>query len=170
MLTKAYGETALSEKSYRDGFQKFKDELDFEDKEVLKCLKMRNWKPNCIRLKPNETITGALSGTLNAIKAHTQRKRAHYYSRHNKIILLYNNTRLHNAAPIKTHVETLNWKVRSHLPIHHTLPLLFITSSDQGHLICWSSTVLQIKISKIGLAVEIKSCRTFKKSNRPTYN
>jgi len=34
-------------------------------------------------------------------------KRAHYYSRYDKIILLHDNARLHVVAPVKTYLETL---------------------------------------------------------------
>jgi len=43
-------------------------------------------------------------------------KRAHYYSRHNKIILLHDNVRPHIAVPVKTYLETLNWEVLLHPP------------------------------------------------------
>ena len=41
-------------------------------------------------------------------------KRAHYYSKHDKIILLHDNARPHFAAPVKTYLETLKWEVLSH--------------------------------------------------------
>ena len=41
-------------------------------------------------------------------------KRAHYYSRHDKIILLHDNARPHVAAPVKTYLETL--KLGSSIP------------------------------------------------------
>ena len=38
-------------------------------------------------------------------------KRAHYYSRHDKIILLHDNALPHIAAPVKTYLETRKWEV-----------------------------------------------------------
>jgi len=67
-------------------------------------------------LKPNE-ITGALYQTqLMRLSRVLKEKRAHYYSRHDKIILLYDNARSHVAAPVKTYLETLKWEVLSHPP------------------------------------------------------
>jgi len=68
-------------------------------------------------LKPNETITGALYRTqLMRLSRALKEKRAHYYSRHDKIILLHDNARPHVAAPVKTYLETLNWEVLPHPP------------------------------------------------------
>ena len=68
-------------------------------------------------LKPNETITGALYRTqLMRLSRVLKEKRAHYYSRHDKVILLHDNARPHVAAPVKTYLETLNWEVLSHPP------------------------------------------------------
>ena len=48
LLVKAYGDAALSERSCREWFQKFKNgEFDVETKNVAegrKCTKTRNWK------------------------------------------------------------------------------------------------------------------------------
>jgi len=68
-------------------------------------------------LKPNETITRALYRTqlMRFLEPSTQGKtRLHYYSRHDKIILLHDNARPHVAALVKTYLETLKWEVLSH--------------------------------------------------------
>ena len=67
-------------------------------------------------LKPIETITGVLCRTqLMRLSRVYKEKRVHYYSRHDKVIL-HDNDRPHAAAPVKTHLETLNWEVLSHPP------------------------------------------------------
>jgi len=73
-------------------------------------------------LKPNETITGALYRTqLMRLSRALKEKRAHYYSRHDRIILLRDNARPHVAALVKTYLETLKWEVLPHPPyIVHT--------------------------------------------------
>jgi len=68
-------------------------------------------------LKSNETITGALYRTqLMRLSRAFKEKRAHYYFRHDKIILLHDNARPHVAAPIKTYLETLKWEVLPYPP------------------------------------------------------
>jgi len=69
-------------------------------------------------LKPNETITGALYRTqLMRLSRVLKEKHAHYYSRHDKIILLHDNARPHIAAPVKTYLETFKWeKILPHPP------------------------------------------------------
>jgi len=65
-------------------------------------------------LKPNETITGTLYGTqLMRLSRALKEKRAHYYSKHDKIILLHDNARSHVAAPVKTYLETFKWSSTS---------------------------------------------------------
>ena len=65
-------------------------------------------------LKPNETVTGAFYRTqLMRLSRALKEKCAHYF-RHDKIILLHDNTRPHVAAPVKTYMETLNWEVLPH--------------------------------------------------------
>jgi len=57
-------------------------------------------------------------------------KRAHYYSRHDKIILLHDNARLHVAAPVKTYLETLKWEVLPHLFRHCSFRLPLVPIDD----------------------------------------
>jgi len=45
-----------------------------------------------------------------------KKKRAHYYSRHDKIILLHDNARPYVVTPVKTYLETLKWKVLPYPP------------------------------------------------------
>jgi len=67
-------------------------------------------------LKSKETITGALYRTqLMRLSRSLKEKRAHYYSRHDKIIfLLHDNARPHVAAPVKTYLKTFKWDVLFH--------------------------------------------------------
>ena len=51
-------------------------------------------------LKPNETITLNRKQLMRLSRA-LKEKRAHYYSKHDKIILLHDNARPHVAAPVK---------------------------------------------------------------------
>ncbi|GBP78269.1 Mariner Mos1 transposase [Eumeta japonica] len=43
-------------------------------------------------------------------------KRLLYKQRHDKVILLHDNARLHIAKPVKTYLEMLQWEVLPHLP------------------------------------------------------
>ena len=94
-------------------------------------------------LKPNEIITGAFYRTqlMRLSRVHKD-KRGHYYSRHDKVILLRDNTRPHVAAPVKTYLETLR--------IHQTLLLLITTHFDRWHITCLSNTSHHMKTPKIG--------------------
>ena len=56
---------------------------------------------------------GSLPNTIDEIEPTLKEKRAHYYSRHDKLILLHDNARPHVAAPVKTYLETLKWEVLS---------------------------------------------------------
>ncbi|KAG5321876.1 MOS1T transposase, partial [Pseudoatta argentina] len=210
LLVEAYGEAALSERSCREWFQKFKNgKFDIEDKERsgkpkvhedaelealldedscqtqkqlaltlgatqqaishrLKSLgmiqKQGNWVPYELKRRNVErrfsicemllvrhkqkgflhrTVTGDEKwihydnpkkrkswGYLGAIyqtqlmrlSRALKEKRAHCYSRHDKIILLHDNARPHVAAPVKTYMETLNWEVLPHPPYSDIAP------------------------------------------------
>ncbi|KAG5322113.1 MOS1T transposase, partial [Pseudoatta argentina] len=61
--------------------------------------------------KPNITLYRT---QLMRLSRALKKKRAHYYSRHDKIILLHDNARPHVAAPVKTYIE-LNWEVEGHV-------------------------------------------------------
>ena len=66
-------------------------------------------------LKPKETITGTVYRTkLMRLSRALKEKRAHYYSGHDKVILLHDNARPHVAAPVKTYLETLKWELSPH--------------------------------------------------------
>ena len=68
-------------------------------------------------LKSIGKITGAVYGTqLIRLSRALKTKRAHYYSRHDKVILLHDNSHPHVEASVKTYVETLKWEVLPHSP------------------------------------------------------
>jgi len=62
--------------------------------------------------------------------AEHSRKNAHYYSRHDKLILLHDNARPHIAAPVKIYLETLKWGVLPTRRILQTLFLPFVPIDD----------------------------------------
>ena len=63
------------------------------------------------------SITGAVYRTqLIRLSQALKEKRAHYSSRHDKVILLHDNARPHVAAPVKTYLETLKREVLPHPP------------------------------------------------------
>jgi len=100
-------------------------------------------------LKPNETIIVVLYWTqLIRLSRALKEKRAHYYSRHDKIILLHDNARSHVAAPVKTYLETLKWEVLLHPPYFPN-----IAPSDyhlfRWRIACLNSTSHHMKIPKI---------------------
>ena len=107
-------------------------------------------------LKPNETIIGALYRTqLMRLSRALKKKRAHYYSRHDKIILLHDNARPHVAAPVKSYLNS-NGKHSNgkFYPTHRILQTLLLpttTCSDRCRIACLSSTSHHMKIvSMIG--------------------
>ena len=62
-------------------------------------------------LKSNETIIGPVYRTqLMRLSRVLKEKRAHYYSRNDKVILPHDNARPHVAAPVETYLETLKWE------------------------------------------------------------
>ena len=101
---------------------------------------------SCIMSCSNRTrsLLG-LSTELMRLSRALKEKRAHYYSRHDKIILLHDNARPHVTAPVKTYLETLKWEV---LPrrILQTLLLPTTTCSDRWRMACLSSTSHHMKI------------------------
>ena len=98
-------------------------------------------------LKPNETIIGAVYRIqLMRLSRALKEKRAHYYSRHDKVILLHDNTRLNVAAPVKTCLEHSSGKFHPTRRIHKTLLLLISTYFDRWRMTCLSSTSHHMKI------------------------
>ncbi|GBP93101.1 Mariner Mos1 transposase [Eumeta japonica] len=68
-------------------------------------------------LNPSETNTGTLYQTqLMRLNLALKEKRPQYYSRHNKIILLHDDARLHVAVPVKNYLKTLDWEVPPYPP------------------------------------------------------
>ena len=101
-------------------------------------------------LKSNETIIGALYRTqLMRLSRALKEKRAHYYSRHDKIILLHDNARPNVAAPVKTYLETLKWEVPSHPPYSPDIVPSKYHLFRSMSMACLSSTSHHMKISKI---------------------
>ena len=119
-LQKVYGDAALSETTYRDWFNRFKDgDFDFDDRP-------REGRPRTFKdddviyyelLKPNETITRERYRTqLMRLSRALRVKRALYEQRREKVILQHDNARPHVAKPVKTYLETLKWVVLPHPP------------------------------------------------------
>ena len=100
-------------------------------------------------LKPNETITEAFYRTqLMRLSRVLKEKRAHYFSRHDKIILLHDNARSHVTEPVKTYLETLKWEILPYPPYSPD-----IAPSDyhlfRWRMACLSSISHRMKIPKI---------------------
>ena len=68
-------------------------------------------------LKPHETVTGDLYRLQLMCLSHAlNEKRLEYSERHEKVILLHDNTRPHVAKSVKTYLETLKREVLPHPP------------------------------------------------------
>ena len=101
-------------------------------------------------LKLNETITGALYRTqLMRLSRAFKEKRALYYSRHDKIILLHDNALPHVAAPVKIYLETLKWEVPPAVFSRYCSFRLPLVPINGRRMACLSSTSHHMKIPKI---------------------
>jgi len=68
-------------------------------------------------LKPGDSITGDWYRLQLIRLSHALReKRPKYEQRHDKVILLHDNARLHVAKVVKKYLETLKWDVLPHSP------------------------------------------------------
>ncbi|GBP90175.1 Mariner Mos1 transposase [Eumeta japonica] len=146
LLVAAYNEAALSERTCREWFQKFKngdfDEEDkdrsgrpkiYEDAELEELLgeeSSQTQKELALTLEvtqqlgvvyykllnPNETITGTVYRTVDEFESSSEGKTLQCYSRHDKIILLDSNSRPRVTVPMKNYLKTLDWEVLPHPP------------------------------------------------------
>ena len=93
---------------------------------------------------------GSLSNRLTQLMRLSRalkEKRAHYYSRHDKIIFLHDNARLHIAAPVETYLETFKGSsTPSAVFSRHCSFRLPLVPIDDA---CLSSTSHHMKIPKI---------------------
>ena len=106
-------------------------------------------------LKPNETITGAVYRThLMRLNQALKEKRTHYYSRHDKVILLHDNARPHVAAPVKNLLG--NTQVGSFIPpavfIVHFSFWFSLISIDNAWFV-WAALRIIWKYQKLGRLV-----------------
>ena len=68
-------------------------------------------------LQPNETITGDhYRLQLMRLSIALRVKRPYYAERHDKVILQYDNARLHVSQMVKAYLETPKWEVLPHPP------------------------------------------------------
>jgi len=117
MLSNTYGEAAISERTCREWFQRFKNgDFDVEDRHSGIW-----WDQLGVvyyeLLKPTETITGDRYRTqLMRLSRALKDKRPQYNERHDKVILQHDNARPHVAKVVKTYLETLKWEVLPHPP------------------------------------------------------
>ncbi|GBP50081.1 Mariner Mos1 transposase [Eumeta japonica] len=94
--SEAYNEAALSERTCRERFQKFKKhDFDVEDKYCSGCPKIYE--------------DAELEELLKEDSSQTQKELA--FTLHDKIILLHDNARQHVAVPVKNYLKTLDWEV-----------------------------------------------------------
>lgn len=123
MLSETYGDAALSERTCREWFQRFKNgDFDVEDKHGGGREKTCIWWDQLgviyyELLKPGETITGDRYRTqLMRLSRALKEKRPQYQERHDKVILQHDNARPHVAKVVKKYLETLKWEVLPHPP------------------------------------------------------
>ncbi|GBP32639.1 Mariner Mos1 transposase [Eumeta japonica] len=156
LLVEAYNEAALSERTCqleelleKDSSQTQKElvfTLEVTHQSVshrLKSLGMIHKQAGCgvyELLNPSEAITGTLYRTqLMRSSLALNEKRPQYYSRHDKIILLHDNTSLHVTIPVKNYLKTLDWEVLPHPPYsldiapsdYHLFPSMAHALSEQ---------------------------------------
>ncbi|GBP39284.1 Mariner Mos1 transposase [Eumeta japonica] len=77
-------------------------------------------------------------------------KRPQYYSRHDKIILLHDNTCPHVTVPVKNYLKTLDWEVLLRPPYSPDIGPSIICSG-QWYMLCQSNGLHHIKILKVRL-------------------
>jgi len=69
---------------------------------------------------------------------HCEKKRPEYEQRHDKVILLHDNTQPHVAKVGKKYLETLKWDVLPHPP--YSPLLLLILGCSEGRSTIWQVT------------------------------
>ncbi|KAG5319547.1 MOS1T transposase, partial [Pseudoatta argentina] len=140
ILVQTYGDNALSDTTCRDWFRRFKNnDFELEDKERSGAPKKFQDKEleQLLDEDPSQTLSelgkilqvdestvskrlkmnyygGSLSTSIDAFESSLKKKRPLYAQRHDKVILLHDNTRPHVAKPVKTYLETLKWEVLLH--------------------------------------------------------
>jgi len=87
-------------------------------------------------LKPSDSITGdRYRLQLIRLSRALREKRPEYEQRHDKVILLHDNIRLHVAKVIKKYLETFKWDVLLHPPYsgHCSFWLLIVPKDAANH-------------------------------------